>query len=85
MQIEIKRKVKKEVEETVSMELKPFWMVRVIRIGACNNKECIFERDFPHEPNEQEIADTLFNYVAKNTFASVVKNYRLVEVVKLWD
>lgn len=80
--IEIKRKVKKsvEVEEVVKMDLQPFWMVRIIRVGAYNKKECVFEREFSHEPNEQEIADVLIDWNKKNVFASVVKNYRLVEV-----
>lgn len=79
--IEVKRKVKKEVEETVTMDLKPYWVVRVIRIGSYNNKECIKEVEYPYKPDEQEIADALVDYVGKkDVFASVMKNYRLKEV-----
>lgn len=46
-------------------------------------KECVFEREFAYEPNEQEIADVLIDWNKKNVFASVVKNYRLVEVQKM--
>ena len=80
MQIEIKRTVKKEVEETVLMELIPYWVVRVIRVGGYDNKECIAEKEFDYEPQEQEIADTLADHINKKVFASVVKNYRFAEV-----
>ena len=39
MQIEIKRTVKKEVEEVLTMELVPYWCVRVIRVGGYAIKE----------------------------------------------
>lgn len=78
--IEVKRKVKKEVEETVTMDLKPYWVIRIIRVGNYNKKECIAEVECMNEPTEQEIADALIEYNNKYVFASVVKNYRLVEV-----
>lgn len=78
--IEVKRKVKKEVEETITMDLKPYWVIRVIRVGSYNNKECIAEVECAYEPDEQEIADALIDYSNKKVFASVGKNYRLVEV-----
>ena len=79
--IEVKRKVKKEVEETVTMDLIPFWMVRIVRIGEYTNaKVVIAEKEFSYEPNEQEIADLLIDYNNKYCFASVIKNYRLEEV-----
>lgn len=79
MVIEVKRKVKKEIEETVSMVFHPFWVVRIVRIGAYNNKEVIAEKEFLHEPDEQEIADALIDYNHKKVFASVIKNYRFYE------
>lgn len=78
--IEVKRKVKREIEETVTMDLKPYWVIRVIRVGGYENKECIKEFEYPYEPDEQEIADALVDYVNKKVFASVVKNYRLTEI-----
>lgn len=78
--IEIKRKVTKTVEETVTMELIPYWVVRVIKVGGYNNKLCIAEVEYEYEPMEQEIADALIDHINKNVFASVVKNYRLKEV-----
>lgn len=80
MKIEVKRKVKKEVEETVTMELKPYWVVRVVRIGGYNNKEVISEVEYPYEPKEQEIANALIEYKNKKVFASVIKNYRFFEL-----
>lgn len=80
--VEIKRTVTKEVEETVTMDLKTYYVVRVIRIGNYNQKECIKEFEYPYEPDEQEIADALVEYMHKNVFATVVKNYRLVEVAE---
>lgn len=79
--IEVKRKVKKEVEETVTMDLIPFWVVRVIRVDGYNNKECIGEKEFRYEPRAQEIAEVLEPFISKKVFASVVKNYRLEEVI----
>lgn len=78
--IEIKRKVKKEVEETVTMDLIPYWVIRIVKVGAYNNKEVVGEVECQHEPTEQEIADVLVGHINEDVFASVVKNYRLVEV-----
>ena len=79
MQIEIKRTVKKEVEEVLTMELVPYWCVRVIRVGGYDNKECIGEKEFDHEPDCQEIAEELAKHITKKVFASVLKNYRFEE------
>ena len=62
------------------MDLIPFWVIRVVRIGAYNNKEVIAEKECICEPDEQEIADVLIDYNNKKVFASVIKNYRLEEV-----
>ena len=80
MKIEVKRKVKKEVEETVTMELKSYWVVRVVRIGAYDNKEVIAEVEYPYEPKEQEISNALIEYENKKVFASVIKNYKFFEL-----
>lgn len=82
MAIEVKRKVKREVEETYTVEFQTYWVVRIIRVGGYNNKECIAEKEFEYEPSEQEIADILVDFLNKKVFASVNKNYRLVEVLK---
>lgn len=79
MEIEIKRKVKKEIEETVTLEMETYWVVRIIRVGGYNNKECIAETEFLDEPDEQEIADCLASHLTKKVFASVQKNYRFKE------
>ncbi len=79
MQIEIKKKVIKEIEETVALQLVPYWVVRVIRTDVYNNKECIAENEFAYIPGEQEIGDTLAEHIGENVFASVVKNYRFKE------
>ena len=81
MKMEIKRKVKKEVEETVEVELKKYWVVRIIR--GVNSKTCIGEKEFDYIPNEQEIAEVLFPYYGvhgRTCFATVNENYKL-EVV----
>jgi len=80
MEIEIKRKVKKEVEETVIIELKKYWVVRVI--SDQGSKSCIAEKEFHYVPEEQEIADTLEPYINRKCFATVVENYRFVERVE---
>lgn len=80
MEIEIKRKVKKEVEETVIVELRKYWVVRVIQ-GECG-KSCIAEKEFDYIPSEQEIADTIAPYIKRKCFATVVDNYRFVERVE---
>ena len=82
MKFEMKRtkQVNVNVEEVKEMELLPFWVVRVIRENKNNTKECVFEKNFFHEPDGQEIADVLFDFDGKRHFASVVKNYRLTEI-----
>lgn len=86
MEIEIKRKVKKEIEETVKMELKPFWNVRIIRPNGTNTYLCAYEQVFNYEPTEQEIASVLNEHSHfSNEFASVCKNYRLVELCTVSD
>lgn len=80
MEIEIKRKVKKEVEETVTVELKKYWVVRVIACGC--GKSCIDEKEFDYIPAEQEIADVLAPYMKRPVFATVEENYRFEEKVK---
>ena len=37
--IEVKRKVKKEVEEIVTMDLIPYWVIRVVRIGGIRGED----------------------------------------------
>ena len=76
--MEIKRKVKKEVEETVEVELKKYWVVRIIR--GVNSKTCIGEKEFDYIPNEQEIAEVLLPHYGKACFVTVNENYKL-EVV----
>ena len=76
--MEIKRKVKKEVEETVEVELKKYWVVRIIH-GA-NSKTCVEEKEFDYMPYEQEIAEVLLPYYGRPCFATVNENYKL-EVV----
>ena len=80
MEIEIKRKVKKEVEETITLELRKYWVVRVISDG--NSKSCIAEKEFHYVPAEQEIAEVLTPYINRKCFATVVENYRFVERVE---
>ena len=80
MEIEIKRKVKKEVEETVIVELRKYWVVRVIQ-DECG-KSCIAEKEYDYIPAEQEIADTLAPYIKRKCFATVSDNYRFVERVE---
>lgn len=81
MEIEVKRKVKKEVEEIVPMTLETYYVARVIRCGGYDNKTCIFEKEFNHKPDEQEIADVLVDYMTKKVFVTVNENYRLIEKV----
>lgn len=78
MKMEIKRVVKKEVEETVEVELKKYWVVRIIH-GA-NSKTCVDEKEFDYIPNEQEIAEVLFPYYGRPCFATVNENYKFVNV-----
>ncbi len=79
--IEIKRVVKKEIEETIAMELKPFWVVRILRPKATRTHDVMYEEKFDHEPSEHEIASVLAEHQKHSQeFAGVFKNYRLVEV-----
>lgn len=79
--IELKRKVKKEVEETYRVELKQTWCVRILRPNGNRTYYSAYEQEFMYEPSEQEIASILVEHnKGKEHFASVVKNYRLVEV-----
>lgn len=75
MKMEIKRTVKKEVEETVEVELKKYWVVRVIH--GVNSKSCVHEKEFDHDPSYAEIAEVLFPYYGGPYFVSVNENYRL--------
>lgn len=75
MEFEVKRKVKKEVEETYTVELEKYWVIRVIQ--GVNSKTCIKEIEYNYEPSEQEIADALVDYANKKVFATVNQNYRL--------
>lgn len=76
MEMEIKRIVTKEVEETVTVELKKYWVIRIIQ-GVTSYK-CIEEIELEVEPNEQEIASVLAEYGNRKVFASVEVKYRLV-------
>lgn len=79
--VEIKRIVKKEVEETIAMELKAFWVVRILRPRANRTHDVMYEEKFDREPSEQEIASVLAEHQKQSQeFAGVFKNYRLVEV-----
>ena len=79
MKMEIKRKVKKEVEETVEVELKKYWVVRIIH--GVNSKTCIEEKEFDYIPNEQEIAEVLLQHYGRPCFATVNENYKMVSVL----
>lgn len=79
--IELKRTVKKTVEEKYIAELKPSWRVRLLRPNGNRTYYVSYEQEFMYEPSEQEIASIIAehsNYC--NEFASVAKNYRLVEL-----
>lgn len=77
--IEVKRKVKKEVEEVVAMELKKTWCINIVH--GVSSLSVIKRFEFDYEPQEQEIADALAVYAGKaNYFASVVERYELIEV-----
>lgn len=78
MKMEVKRIVKKEVEETVEVELKKYWVVRVIH--GVNSKTCVDEKEFDHIPNEQEIAEVLLPYYGRKCFATVNENYKVVSI-----
>lgn len=77
--IEVKRKVKKEVEEVVKMELEKTWCINIVH--GFSSLSVVKRFEFNYEPQEQEIADALAEYAGKaNYFASVVERYDLVEV-----
>lgn len=79
--IELKRKVKKTVEETYQVELKTVWNVRVLRPNGNRTYYCSYEQEFSHEPSEEEIANILAEYgILQNQFVSVCKNYKLAEI-----
>lgn len=80
MIVEVKKNVMKKVEEVVKMDIRKFWVVRVItgNIGALHN--CVKEVEYDHAPDEQEIADALYPYDTKRHFATVEENYSFVEV-----
>lgn len=79
MKMEIKRIVKKEVEETVEVELKKYWVVRIIH--GVNSKTCIEEKEFEYIPNEQEIAKVLLPHYGKKCFATVNEKYKMISVL----
>lgn len=83
MEMEFKRKVKKEVEETVRFELIKCWTVRIISDG--NSKNCIAEKDYDYMPSPFEIGKVLSDYVARKCFATVEIKYRLVEALQSID
>ena len=76
MKFEVKRVVKKTVEETVEVELRKYWVVRIIQ--GVNSKSCIEEKEFDYIPSEQEIAEVLYPHYGKICFATVNENYKLV-------
>ena len=76
--MEIKRKVKKEVEETIEVELKKYWVVRIIH--GVNSKTCVEEKEFDYIPNDQEIAEVLLPYYGRPCFATVNENYKMVVI-----
>lgn len=79
--VEIKRKVKKTVEEVVQMELKPEWYIRVLRPNSVNTFYVEYIERFDYEPTEQEIASILAEQAKNDNYlVTVNKNYRLVEV-----
>lgn len=87
--IKVKRKVKKVVEETYEVELKQEWVVRILQPNGNRTYYCAYEQKFDNEPSEEEIASILAektNYMADmvntGSFASVVKNYRIVGEVE---
>lgn len=73
--IELKRKVKKEVEveETYTVELKEEWCVRILKPNGNRTYYCSYEEIFNHEPNEQEIVNVLVEHQKK-----ILKNLHLL-------
>lgn len=78
MKVEVKTKVTKEVEEVRQMELIKYYVVRIVKVSACE-KKVISETEFSRQPTEEEIANCLVNHFRKNIFASVVENYKLTD------
>lgn len=84
MEFEVKRKVKKEVEETVVVDLEKYYSLRVIR-DMGSDKKCVYEEEFIDcIPNEQAIAEAIIKTKDKyNTnvklFVSINENYRFIE------
>lgn len=84
MEIEIKRKVQKEVEETVKVELEKYYVVRIIQ--GKKNKSCIAEYECAEKPTEEQIAEYLsWHDNVDWVFATVEENYRLIENVNMED
>ena len=77
--MEIKRLVKKEVEEIVEVELTKYWVVRIIH--GKSSKTCVEEKEFDYIPTEQEIAEILLPYYGKPYFVTVSENYRFSEII----
>ena len=72
MKMELKRTVKKEVEETVELELKKFWRIRISH-KETGSVYCP-EKDYDHMPSEKEIAEVLLPYYERNCFATVFEH-----------
>lgn len=86
MKVEIKKKVVKEIEEVTTMELKKYWVVRIVLKDKKGVYSVIKEKRCVYEPDEQTIADALVPYIdykGGDIFASVVCNYRLDEYIEL--
>jgi len=83
MEMEFKRKVKKEVEETVRVELRKFWIVRVISDTAA--KSYITEKEFDYIPLPAEIAQVMSPYFNRKCFAVVETRYTFVEALQSID
>lgn len=83
MEVEVKKYVVREVEETFKMNLLAFWTIRVLHYVSDNTAYVDYCEEFAYEPTEQEIADVLAKHSKHSySFASVIKNYRLVEVAE---
>lgn len=78
--IELKRKVKKEVEETYGVELKTYWVVRILTPNGNRTYFCRHEERFDTYPTEDDIARVLADHYVKEAFASVCVNFEMVEV-----
>lgn len=87
MEFEVKRKVKKEVEETFIVEMQKFFLLRIIKEDNTGNKNCVYEEEFINIPDKQTIATVIISIKEQykpNTklFASLIENYRLIEKVE---